>query len=61
MVSQRRPLQIYGTSNLSLLGIPSDWIICYDLNTNEVGLLYCKVAHAITYDFMKKHIDRYIW
>jgi hypothetical protein len=61
MVSQRRPLQIYGTSNLSLLGMPSDWIICYDLYTNEMGRLYCKVAHAITYDFMKKHVDKYIW
>jgi len=26
-----------------------------------MGKLFCKVAHAITFDFMKKHIDRYIW
>jgi hypothetical protein len=35
VVSQRRPIQIYGTSNLSLLGIKSDWIMCYDLYTSE--------------------------
>ena len=60
LVNQRRPVQIYGTSNLSLLGIETDWIICYDLYTNELGRLYCKVAHKVTYDFIKTHTDKYI-
>ena len=34
IVNQRRPIQIYGTSNMSLLGIDADWIICYDLITS---------------------------
>jgi hypothetical protein len=61
IVNQRRPIQIYGTSNLSLLGIKADWIICYDLYTNEENRFFCKVAHKIEYDFMKKHIDKLIW
>ena len=61
IVNQRRPIQIYGTSNLSLLGIQSDWIICYDLYTNQAGRLYCKLAHKVDYSFMKNHIDKYVW
>lgn len=53
-------MQIYGTSNLSLLGIEADWIICYDLYTNEVGRLYCKVAHQVSFDFIKNHTDVFI-
>jgi hypothetical protein len=60
LVNQKRPVQIYGTSNLSLLGIEADWIICYDLYTNELGRLYCKVAHRVSYDFIKNHTDKYI-
>lgn len=60
LVNQRRPVQIYGTSNLSLLGIESDWIICYDLFSNEVGRLYCKVAHKVSFDFIKSHTDNFI-
>ena len=52
LVSQRKPVRIYGTSNLSLLGIDADWIISYDLYTNEIGRLYCKVAHRVSFDFI---------
>lgn len=34
MVSQRKPLRIYGMSNLDLLGMNPEWIVCYDLHTN---------------------------
>lgn len=60
LVNQRKPVQIYGTSNLSLLGIEADWIICYDLYTNQLGRLYCKVAHKVSYDFIKNHTSSYI-
>lgn len=60
LVNQKRPVQIYGTSNLSLLGIEADWVICYDLYTNQVGRLYCKVAHKVCYQFIKDHADPYI-
>ena len=60
LVNQRKPVQIYGTSNLSLLGIETDWIICYDLYTNQLGRLFCKVAHKVSYDFIKNHTDPYI-
>jgi hypothetical protein len=60
IVNQRRPMQIYGTSNLSLLGIEADWIISYDLYTNDLGRLYCKVAHAISYEFIEDHTDEFI-
>jgi hypothetical protein len=60
LVNQQRPVQIYGTSNLSLLGIQADWIICYDLYTNELGRLYCKAAHRVAFEFIKDHIDPFI-
>jgi len=44
-----------------LLGINSDWIIGFDLYTNEVGRLFCKVAHQISYDFLKNHVHKYFW
>jgi len=34
LISQKRPIQLYGTSNISLLGITPKWIICYDLIEN---------------------------
>ena len=58
MVSQRKPLVIYGTSNLSLLGRDPEWIVGYDLYTNEAGRLYCKVAQEVTYPFMKNHMNK---
>jgi len=61
IVGEQRPIQIYGTSNISLLGVSPNWIICYDLYTNELGTLYCKLAHSLTYSFMEKHIDKDIW
>ena len=60
MVNLKRPVQVYGSSNLSLLGIQADWIICYDLFSNEIGRLYCKVAHKVNYQFIKIHADPFI-
>lgn len=60
IVNQRRPVLIYGTSNLSLLGIDADWIIAYDFYTNDLGRLYCKVANKVSFEFIKAHTDDYI-
>ena len=60
LVNQRKPVQIDKTSNLSLLGIDSDWIICYDLFTNRVGRLFCRVAHKVSYEFIKNHTNDFI-
>lgn len=57
IVNQRRPVVIYGTSNLNLLESNSDWIVCYDLYTNNLGRLYCKFTHKVSYNFMADHID----
>lgn len=61
MVKHRRPLTIYGTSNLSLLGIQPDWILCHDIYTNQEGNQYCKVAHKVSYNFIKAHVSKFIW
>ena len=45
IVSQRRPIQIYGTSTLSLQGINPKWIICYDLNTSILANYMVKSLH----------------
>lgn len=60
-VSQKKPIQIYGTSNLSLLGICPEWIVCYDLFNNKDGKLFCKVAQKIDFKFMEKIISNYVW
>ncbi len=60
LVNQRRPVQIHSTSNLSLLGIEADWIICYDLYANDVGRLFCKAAHRVSFDFIKNHTNNFI-
>lgn len=55
LVSQRRPIQIYGSSALSLLGLNADspnWILAYDLYTNEKGRFYCKIAQEIDIGFL---------
>lgn len=56
-IAQKRPIHIHETSNLSLVGINPDWIICYDIYANEVGWLFCRVAHQVDFDFLKKHIS----
>ncbi len=60
LVNQRRPVQVFRTSNLSLLGIEADWIICYDLYTNSAGRLNCRVAHKVSFDFIKNHCNSFI-
>ena len=59
LVNQRKPVKIFDSSNISLLGIEADWIICYEL-TNEMGRLYCKVAQKISYEFIQNHVDNFI-
>jgi hypothetical protein len=37
LISQHRPIQIYGSSSLSIIGLTADspsWILAYDLYTN---------------------------
>ena len=61
LLSQEKTIQVYGTSTLSLQGITPKWLICYDLFTNQYEQTYCKVAHGVDYEFMKNHINRYIF
>lgn len=60
LISQRRPIQIFETSNLSLLGIQADWIISYDFHTNKVGRYFCKIAHKVPFAFIQQHTDALI-
>lgn len=60
LVSQRRPIQLYGTCNLSLQGINPKWMVCYDLITNEQGKFFCKVAHSVEFEFLKGTVDNYV-
>lgn len=57
LISQDITLQIYGISTLSLLGINPPWIVCYDLMTNAWNKTYCKVAHAVKFEFIEKHVN----
>ncbi len=61
LISQKRQIQIYGTSCLSLEGVTPKWILAYDLYTNQQGKLYCKVAHGITYEKLKETVDPYVF
>lgn len=38
------PVQIYGTSILSIQGIYPKWLVCYDLYQNDRNQTYFKVA-----------------
>ena len=54
-------MQLYGITTLSLQGINPKWIVCYDLMTNVQNKTFCKVAHGVTFDFMKSHVNELIF
>lgn len=53
-------MSIYGSSILSLQGIAPKWILFYDLYENEKGKMFCKIANAVDYQFLKKNTNEYI-
>jgi hypothetical protein len=64
LISQRKAIQIYGSSSLSLLGLTENspsWILAYDLYTSEKGRFYCKIAQEIDIDFLENVIGNYAW
>ena len=60
LIAQEKPIQIYGTSTLSLQGIHPKWIISYDFYENDKGSAYCKVAHAVDYEFVMENVTPFI-
>ncbi len=60
-ISQKRPMKIYGTSNLSLLGKSPKWILAYNLYENQQGQFYCKIANEVTFQFLKLTVDPYVF
>ncbi len=64
LISQKRPIAIYGTSTLSLVGLNQNspkWILSYDFYTSEKGKFYCKIAQGIDFKFLKNNINTYVW
>ena len=61
LISQQITVQMYGTTTLSLQGINPKWIVCHDLITNQQNKTFCKVAQSVSFDFMKKHINEFIF
>ena len=61
ILSQKRPLRIYGTSTLSLQGINPDWIVCYNLIKSQEDKEFCKVAHAVKIDRLEILVDDYVY
>lgn len=60
IISLETPMQIYGTSTLSLQGISPKWILYYDLYENEKGQMYCKLANAVDFKFLCSNANPYI-
>lgn len=64
LVSQRKSIQIYGSSSVSLVGLTAkspEWILAYDLYTSERGKFFCKIAQPIDIDFLSNIMNNYAW
>jgi len=60
-MTDKKTVSIYGTSCLSLLGITPKWILVYDLYENKAGKAFCKIANAISFQFLKDTVDSYVF
>jgi hypothetical protein len=47
LITQKKPINLYGTSILSLLSKYPKWIICFDLISNDKGYNFCTIAQEI--------------
>ena len=53
-IKRQIPLQIYGSSFLSLQGINPKWIISFDVF--KTSNTFCRLAQAVTFDVLRKAV-----
>ena len=58
-IKREIPLQIYGTSFLSLQGITPKWIVSFNVFTTSTN--FCAVAQSVSFDLLKKVISEMLY